>query len=146
MAAGIEVRLARPEEIPDCADLYLHVLRDTFTWIPPARHRREEFLASVRDEEIYVAVEGGRILGIAGFYRPLNFLHSLYVAERGRGVGKLLIDHLSAIADGPISLKVQEPNRRAQAFYEREGFVFVERGCDYGSDTPWLRLRRTRRP
>lgn len=138
----MDVRLARPDEIAACADLYLKVLRETFTWVPPERHRREEFLAATREEEIYVAVEDSRILGIAGFYRPLNFLHSLYVEARGRGVGKALIDHLSAVADGPVSLKVQEPNRRAQAFYAREGFVFVERGRDYGADVAWLRLRR----
>jgi ribosomal protein S18 acetylase RimI-like enzyme len=146
MGAGLKVRLARKDEIGACADLYLKVLRETFTWLPPERHRREEFLSSTRDEEIYVAVEGGRILGIAGFYRPMNFIHSLYVDARGRGVGKALLDHLGARADGPMTLKVQEPNRRAQAFYAREGFEFVERGYDPGSEVPWLRLRRARRP
>ena len=142
MGAGLEVRLARKDEIAACAEIYLKVLRETFTWLPPERHRREEFLSSARDEEIYVAIEDGRIVGIAGFYRPMNFLHSLYVQERGRGVGKALIDHLSATADGPVSLKVQEPNRRAQDFYRREGFVFVERGRDAGADVAWIRLRR----
>lgn len=142
MGAGLEVRRARPHEIDACADLYLKVLRETFTWLPPERHRRDDFLRSTQDEEIYVAVEDGRILGLAGFYRPMNFIHSLYVETRGRGVGKALLDHLAAVADGPLSLKVQEPNRRAQAFYAREGFTFVERGRDFGSDVPWLRLRR----
>ena len=144
MSAGLEVRDARPEEIPACADLYLRVLRDTFTWQAPERHHREDFLRAARDEEVYVAVQGGEIVGLAAFYRPQNFLHSLYVDRRGERVGKALLDHVLAVADGPVSLKVQAPNRRAQRFYAREGFSCVERGQDKGSDVAWLRLVRER--
>lgn len=138
----MEVRRARPEELGACADLYVRVLRETFTWLSPERHRRDDFLRAAREEEVYVAVEDGTILGIAGFYRPQNFLHSLYVDARGRGVGKALLDHVQAAADGPLSLKVQSPNRRAQAFYRREGFQCVEHGRDLGSDVGWMRLVR----
>lgn len=132
----------RPEELEPCADLYVRVLRETFTWLPTERHRRDEFLHAARDEEVYVALEDGALVGVAGFYPPQNFLHSLYVERRGKGVGKALLDHVSAIADGPVSLKVQAPNRRAQRFYIREGFTCVERGRDPGSDVSWLRLVR----
>lgn len=141
---ALSVRRARGDELGACADLYVRVLRATFTWLPPDRHRREDFLRAARDEEVYVAVEGGRIVGIAGFYRPQNFLHSLYAEARGRGVGKALLDRVVAEADGPVSLKVQVPNRRAQAFYAREGFLTIERGRDLGSDVEWLRLVRPR--
>jgi ribosomal protein S18 acetylase RimI-like enzyme len=136
----MELRRARSDELGACADVYLRVLRDTFTWLPPERHRREDFLRAASDEEIYVAVEHGRILGVAAFYPPQNFLHSLYVDDRGRGVGKALLDHVAARADGPLSLKVQAPNLRAQAFYRREGFRCTEHGRDPGSDVAWLRL------
>jgi ribosomal protein S18 acetylase RimI-like enzyme len=139
---ALTVRRARPDELPACADLYVQVLIETFTWVPAERHRREDFLRAARDEEIYVALSGGRILGLAAFYRPQNFLHSLYCIERGQGVGKALLDHVSALADGTVSLKVQLPNRRAQHFYAREGFVTLERGQDVGSDVEWLRLAK----
>ncbi|MFI4965531.1 MAG: GNAT family N-acetyltransferase [Caulobacterales bacterium] len=138
----MEVRRARPDEIAACAELYVRVLRETFTWLPPERHSREDFLRAAREEEIYVAVEDGRILGLAGFFRPQNFLHSLYVDARERGIGKALLDHVAAQAGGPLSLKVQAPNLRAQAFYQREGFACVEHGRDAGSDVAWLRLVR----
>ena len=138
----MELRRARPEELDACADLYVRVLRETFTWLPPERHRREDFLRAAAEEEVYVAAEGGRLLGVAGFYRPQSFIHSLYVDARGRGVGKAVRDHLAAVADGPLSLKVQAPNRRAQAFYRREGFRCAEHGRDPGSDVEWLRLVR----
>ncbi|HEV2532707.1 GNAT family N-acetyltransferase [Phenylobacterium sp.] len=144
MSGAVEVRRARPEELAACADLYVRVLRDTFTWQPPERHHREDFLRAARDEEIYVAVEGEEILGLAAFFRPQNFLHSLYVGPRGKGVGKALLDRICAEASGPVSLKVQAPNRRAQRFYAREGFSCVERGRDPGSEVAWLRLVRDR--
>src|SRR5262249_10547797 len=137
---GLEVRRARPEEIEACADLYVRVLRETFTWIPAERHSREDFLRAAREEVVWVAVDGAEIVGLAAVYAPQNFLHSLYVDRRGRGVGKALLDHVRAQASGPVSLKVQAPNRRAQLFYAREGFACVEHGQDIGSDVAWLRL------
>lgn len=138
----MEIRAARPEEMGACADLYLEVLRETFTWMDPALHRAGEFLSAAREEEVYVAVEDGRLLGLAAFYRPQRFLHSLYVRERGRGVGRELLAHVMLVARGPVSLKVQARNLRAQAFYAREGFICTETGHDPGSDIDWLRLVR----
>jgi ribosomal protein S18 acetylase RimI-like enzyme len=138
----MEIRRARSEELAACADLYVRVLSETFTWLPAERHRRDDFLRAAGEEEVYVAVDGERIVGLAAFYRPQNFLHSLYVDTRGAGVGKALLDHVIACADEPVSLKVQAPNRRAQAFYRREGFLCTEHGRDPGSDIGWLRLVR----
>ncbi len=139
MTGSVQIRRARPEELGACADIYVAVLRETFTWQPPERHRHGDFFRAAREEEIYVAVEDGRILGLAAFYRPQNFLHSLYMSVRGRGLGKALLDHVRSVADGPVALKVQALNLRAQAFYAREGFICTERGRDLGSDVDWLR-------
>lgn len=142
MGRPLEIRRARRDELQACADLYVKVLTETFTWLPAERHDRREFLRAARDEEVYVAVADGRLIGVAGFYRPLNFIHSLYVDIRGRGVGKALLDHLAAVAVGPLSLKVQAANKRAQAFYAREGFVAAERGRERGTGVDWIRLVR----
>jgi len=140
----VDVRRARSDEIGPCADLYLRVLTETFTWLPPERHQRDDFLRAAREEEVYVAIEAGRLLGLAAFYRPQNFLHSLYVDARGRGVGRRLLNHVLLVAEpGPVSLKVQAPNLRAQAFYEREGFVAIEHGQDLGSDVAWIRYAKS---
>jgi GNAT superfamily N-acetyltransferase len=138
----VEIRRARTDELGACADLYVRVLSDTFTWVPADRHKRDDFLRAAKEEEIFVAVEAGRIIGIAAFFRPQHFLHSLYVESRERGVGKALLDHVLGQAEGVLSLKVQAPNLRAQAFYRREGFLCTEHGRDPGSDIGWLRLAR----
>ena len=139
---GLVIRRAEAHEIRACAALYERVLRETFTWTNPESHRARDFIADARQEEVYAAFEDGRLVGIAALYRPAGFLHSLYVEPRGRGVGKALLDHVCAAAAGPVFLKVQELNLRARAFYRREGFRLVERGCDPPPGTVWLRLRR----
>lgn len=138
--AGLIVRRARPDELDACAELYVRVLRETFTWLPPERHKAIDFLTAARVEEVYVAARGARVIGLAAFYRPQNFLHSLYVEERGRGVGKVLLDHVCQVADGPVSLKCQATNLKAQEFYRREGFRCTEAGSDGG--IAWLRFVR----
>ena len=139
----LAVRRALPGELPICAAIYQRALRETFTWQPPWRHRAEDFLRWAPVEEIYVATSQARIVGVAGFFRPDAFIHSLYAVEPGRGAGKALLDHLTAVADRPLSLKCQAPNLRAQAFYRREGFRVTEEGHD---PTPggvgWLRMSR----
>jgi GNAT superfamily N-acetyltransferase len=137
---GVLVRTARLEELPVAAAIYQRTLRDTFTWIPGWRHNAQDFLNAARDEEIYVAVADARIQGVAAFYRPDNFLHSLYVAQRRNGVGKALLDHVVGLATGPVSLKCQAINLKAQAFYMREGFVAAEHGRDPPSGPPWVRM------
>lgn len=131
------VRRARADELATCAGLYVRVLRETFTWVPPEKHRPEDFLRAARDEEVFVAVDRGRIVGLAAVYRPQRFLHSLYVEQRGRGIGKALLDHILAETGGILALKCQAANVRAQAFYDREGFVCIEAGEDDG--VKWLR-------
>jgi len=139
-SAALVLRRAQPEELADCAHLYVRVLTDTFTWLPPERHSADDFLAAAREEEVFVARLHGRLVGLAALYRPQGFLHSLYVTERGRGVGKALLDHVAAALGGPLSLKCQAANRRAQAFYLREGFRCTEAGEDGG--VAWLRFVR----
>jgi GNAT superfamily N-acetyltransferase len=140
----LTVRRARPEELAACARIYVRVLTDTFTWVPPERHREADFLQAAREEEIFVALDGGadadRIVGMAALYRPQRFLHSLYVTERGRGIGKLLLQYVVAATGGVLSLKCQAANKGAQAFYVREGFRCTEAGEDGG--VAWLRFVR----
>jgi ribosomal protein S18 acetylase RimI-like enzyme len=147
LSAGLDIRRVTDDaDLAACAALYQSVLRETFTWTDPATHRAADFLRAAQVEEVYAAYERDRLVGVAAFYRPANFVHSLYVTERGRGIGKALLDHMSAVADGPVTLKVQTANVRARAFYRREGFHVVDEGCDRPSGVAWMRLARPRRP
>lgn len=121
----------------------MRVLRDTFTWLPAWRHNAQDFLRDAREEEIYVAVSNCRIVGFAAYHRPGDFLHSLYVIERGVGAGQALLARVTEESAGDLSLKCQAKNRRAQAFYRREGFRVVERGVDpWEGGVAWVRMAR----
>lgn len=50
-------------------------------------------------------------------------------AERSKGIGKALIDHVKSIKDR-LTLNVYQKNERARKFYEREGFVIQGEGTD----------------
>lgn len=125
--------------MPICAALYQRVLRETFTWLPAWRHNAQVFLNDARAEEVFVAVADVRILGLAAYHRPGDFLHSLYVAERGRGVGKALLAHVLRVSRGGVTLKCQAANAAAIAFYQHEGWVIRARGVDPGPlGVPWV--------
>lgn len=140
---GLVIRRAAADEIAACAALYARVLAETFTWVRPDRlPTAQDFIADALDEDVYLAATETRLFGIAAFHAPSNFLHSLFVAERGQGVGKRLLDHVCAQADGPVTLKVQAPNLRAEAFYRREGFRVLARGEDPPPGLPWIKMVR----
>lgn len=50
-------------------------------------------------------------------------------AERSKGIGKALIDHVKSKKDR-LTLNVYQKNERARKFYEREGFVIQGEGTD----------------
>jgi len=139
---SLTIRPARPDDLEACADLYDRVVRATFTWLALG-DQRSKFLKEAEEEEVYVALDEGRPVGLAAFYRPGDHLHSLYVEydAHGRGVGSALLAHVEALADGPVSLKVQALNAAARAFYARRGLAEVEEGHD-PDGSHWFRMRR----
>ena len=139
----VTIRRARSDELKTCAALYERVGNQTFTWRPKNWFKAEDFIDFANSEEIYVAESHGAILGILSFFRPSNFVHSLYIDEsaQGFGIGTALIEAATKFADGPLALKVDEPNTRARKFYEKLGFIDAhETGIDAG--IRWIRLKQ----
>jgi GNAT superfamily N-acetyltransferase len=140
---SLTIQRAVPQELAECAALYDRVVREVFTWIeheaPGAK-----FLAEAEKEEVYVAKQDGRIVGLASFFRPNNFLHSLYVDRdaRGKGIGSALFAHIQYRADGPVSLKVDKLNHDAIAFYLARGLVIIDEGDPDAPGGGWLRMAR----
>jgi ribosomal protein S18 acetylase RimI-like enzyme len=137
----VTIRRARADELEACAELYERAGNDAFKWRPKNWFKAADFLAHAKNEEVYVADSHGAILGMMAFFRPSNFIHSLYVdpSAQGFGIGTALVRVAEKIADGPLALKVDEPNVRAREFYERLGFRSAgESGIDAG--IRWLRL------
>ncbi|HXQ10549.1 MAG TPA: GNAT family N-acetyltransferase [Caulobacteraceae bacterium] len=139
---SLVVRRAHAHELVACADLYDRVVRATFTWLDVG-DPRGKFLKEAEEEEVFVALDDGRLVGLAAFYRPETYLHSLYVdaSVHGRGVGSALLDHVQSLSEEPLSLKAQALNAPARRFYDRKGFVAIDEGQD-PDGSRWVRMRR----
>jgi ribosomal protein S18 acetylase RimI-like enzyme len=139
---SLSIRRARSDEIAACAALYERVGRATFTWRPESWFRAADFLRFATEETVYLAESNGQMLGILSLYRPESFVHCLYIdmPAQGLGVGTALLAYAAREAPGQLSLKVDEPNRRAVAFYKALGFVERESGDDHG--IYWLLMKQ----
>ena len=95
------IRGMRPGELEDCAALYERVVRRTFTWFDDLGDQRAKFLREAKEEEVYVALSDDQLVGLAAFYRPDSFLHSLYIDydAHGQGVGTALMAHIEAVSE-----------------------------------------------
>lgn len=89
------------------------------------RHWLSDRLQS--NDEVWLAEVGGAAAGYARFTE--TWLDDLYVAPTyaGRGVGSALLDLVKARRPDGICLWVFVMNTPARAFYERRGFVELER-------------------
>ena len=129
----VQVRRFCPDsDLAACVEIYYRTRRETFTWLPRSRFRRNDFLVDTFEEELFVAELDGKVAAFAGVYRPDDFLHHLYVARehQGRGVGSALLRYLLDQSGGRLRLKCLCRNERALAFYRRQGWREGEYGWD----------------
>jgi len=140
---SLTIRRARADELNACAALYERVGNATFTWRPKNWFKAADFLRFAKEEIVFVAEANGRILGLLSLFGPESFVHCLYVeAEaQGLGVGSALIAHVGRDSRHPLSLKVDEPNKRALTFYTKLGFKQRDAGDDHG--IRWLLLKQS---
>ena len=122
-----------------CAALFEHVVAGWDDWAPADELTAEAIRPSFEAEEVYVAIRLWRIVGFASWYRPDNFLHSLFVRTPGRGVGSALLAHVGGLVETPLTLKCSEHNVAALAFYDRKGWTEIERGVT--GSLAWRRLQ-----
>lgn len=123
------IRSYRADDAPGCSVIFEDVQREVFADDPPERFDRSRFTLDTTGELIWVAHAAGQIVGFASVWRPERFIHLLLVARewRGQGVGQALIAAVGDTLGLPIDLKCRISNRDAQGFYERHGWVEVER-------------------
>jgi GNAT superfamily N-acetyltransferase len=166
-----QIRGPGPADATGIAEVHVATWQAAYAGIFPAEflsamsveHRAEvwnRILAEAGDGAgLHVAVARGRIVGFAhgGPSRDTDAgdaaeVYAVYVRPEhwGTGVGRALHDalvaELTAGGASEATLWVLEPNRRARAFYEREGWKYdgraetIERGDTAVQE---LRYRRT---
>ncbi len=115
------VRPASVEDAVACARVVSGWVRAT-AWMPE-RFSEDDLATMIADaipvRRVFVA--GDPVAGYLSFHPETDLIAGLYVARRGHGLGKALIDEVKAGRDR-LQLWTHVPNVRAHAFYEREGF------------------------
>jgi len=113
-----------------CAELEAQLFPGDDPW-PAVAFIRE--LESAHNDYVAARLDG-ELVGYAGVSRlgrkpPFEYeVHTIGVDSRlqGKGIGRVLLDHLLAIADGgTVFLEVRTDNVAAIALYESVGFTVV---------------------
>jgi GNAT superfamily N-acetyltransferase len=128
----MEIRPAREQEIEPLTQLFIRA-RNEMDYLPLVREEAAVPIAArIREhEEVWVAVENGRLLGFLGIEHSTNLdapvLEKLYVepAEQNRGVGSALLDKAKELRPSGLYLWVFQKNP-ALRLYERHGFELVK--------------------
>ncbi|MDB2407792.1 GNAT family N-acetyltransferase [Jannaschia sp.] len=138
------IRRATAADAPACARIVRHWL-DASDWMQ-AGPTEPELERMMRDgfplREAYVA-EQDAILGYLSLDPDSDHIRGLYVARPGQGTGKALIDRAKLGRDS-LSLNTHMPNQAAHRFYEREGFVTVQRDIPGDDGVPEQRMEWAR--
>lgn len=102
---------------------------DYFTTIPP------EHIRITMDDD------SGTITGF--MVLTPGELQQLYIQVdfQGRGLGRFLLEQAKATSPEGLSLYTFQKNKRAQTFYESNGFVEIGRGFADFDNNPWASSR-----
>jgi putative acetyltransferase len=128
----VDIRRARDDEIEPLTELFIRA-RNEMDYLPQVPEEAAAPIAArIREhDEVWVAVEDGRLLGFLGIERSTNLrapvLEKIYVepADQNRGVGSALLDKAKELRPDELYLWVFQKNP-ARRLYERHGFKLVK--------------------
>ena len=127
---ALAIRRATADEAPASAELLLRARKAAVPAIPPLVHDDHDVRRWVRERlvptcEVWLAVDGGRIVGVLALEGA--WIDQLYLEPdiTGRGIGTALVDHAKSCRPDGLELWAFQSNTGARRFYERHGFVPV---------------------
>jgi ribosomal protein S18 acetylase RimI-like enzyme len=141
----IKIRKAVSDDIPQLERLFLEVRQATFTWENPNKFKLEDFRKSTKGETIFLAEnDDEQIIGFISVWEHdcPAFIHHLFVskAHQRQGIGRLLIDSISASIQLPYRLKCLVKNKNALNFYIKNNWSIVDKGFSEEGDYLLLEL------
>lgn len=139
-AYDVTLRRAETDDAVAIADLYGAARVAAAPMMPPAAHTNAEdrvwFAAQLAKDshEAWVAEQEGELLGYALF--TTGWLDHLFLRPdvTGQGIGALLLDLVKSLRPDGFALWVFEGNVGARRFYDRHGFVDLERTDGSGNE------------
>jgi GNAT superfamily N-acetyltransferase len=124
---AVEVRLAGPDDADAVAEVFIASF-GTLTFLPML-HTDEETRAFVRGfvarDEVWVAEDGGRIVGMASLSKEMLDHFYVHPHAHGRGAGSALLDKAKERRPDGFTFWVFQQNENARRFYERRGCRLV---------------------
>ena len=102
---------------------------ETPTWEDKKSLTVKEFQKVIEDEVLYVALEDEEVIGFLSLFEPEMFIHLFFTRyhAQGKGLGTQLLQRLEEDYNHrTLSLKCLIPNKLAQKFYFKQGFVISE--------------------
>ena len=83
-----------------------------------------------KNNNVYIALGTNKVIGIIAFND--SEINQLYIHNdyQGKGLGKRLLELAKANSKGRLTLYTFEVNRKAQRFYENNGFKVIGRGYE----------------
>jgi GNAT superfamily N-acetyltransferase len=147
-ATGPGVRRGSTVDAADAAEVYLRARHAAVPTIPALVHTNDDVRRWFRDvvvteREFWVA-EDSEAGVVAVLVLDGDWVDQLYVDPglTGRGIGSALLEVAKAARPSGLQLWAFQSNARAVRFYERHGFVEVERTDGAGNEerTPDVRL------
>ncbi|MFE4963926.1 GNAT family N-acetyltransferase [Streptomyces sp. NPDC056660] len=150
MNAGAVLRRAVGPDAGAVADVWLRSYSAALPTVVRA-HSDDEVRAYFRDvvvpeRETWLAEVGGRVVGVMVLAGDL--LSQLYLAPewRGRGLGDRFVSLAKERSPQGLTLWTFQVNGPAQRFYERHGFLAVERTDGSGNEEREPDVRYVWRP
>lgn len=145
----VHIRRATLDDADAASTIMVDARHASVPAIPAPTHSDAQIRVWVRDvvfveHDVWVALDGDRILAV--MVLADGWIEHLYVAPgwTGRGTGARLVRHAQGRARGPLDLWTFASNIGAARFYERHGFVPVDRtNGDNEEGEPDIRYRWT---
>jgi len=80
-----------------------------------------------KDSDVYIAIEENKVVGMIAFNNTEILQLYIHIAHQGKGIGKKLLDLAKSKSPGKLTLYTFDVNKRAQLFYEGNGFKIIGR-------------------
>jgi len=133
------LRRASADDAPACARIVDDWVAAT-AWMPDGPgHAKLEALMREGFPKREAWVAGNPVQGYVSMKAGADHIFGLYARVPGRGVGRLLLDHVKRDRDR-LQLRSHAPNAAAHRFYAREGFHVIERDLPGDDGVPEILL------
>lgn len=125
------IRVMRPDDLSGLLDIWLAANLAAHGFIPAAywQSNLAATAEGIAEAEVWVYEDDGKPAGFIGLCE--DYIAGVFVAEqyRSRGIGKKLLN-TAKTRHNKLRLSVYAKNRRACAFYLREGFKQTKQQID----------------